>query len=81
MIDDHHREGLSIEAGFSLPTIRVIQTLEQLLEWGEKSVAIQCDNGPKFIRREFNKGELPLLPPYSQLRKSGGYRFEIKKQP
>ena len=36
VIDDYRREGLAIEAGFSLPTIRVIRTLNQLLEWREK---------------------------------------------
>ena len=29
VIDDYRREGLAIEAGFSLPTIRVIRTLCQ----------------------------------------------------
>ena len=29
MIDDYRREGLAIEAGFSLPTVRVIRVLNQ----------------------------------------------------
>jgi putative transposase len=32
VIDDCRREGLAIEAGFSLPTLRLIRTLEQLME-------------------------------------------------
>ncbi len=38
VIDDYLREGLSIEAGFSLLTIRVIRTLNQLLEYREKQL-------------------------------------------
>ena len=53
VIDDYRREGLAIEAGFSLPTIRVIRTLNQLLEWREKPLVIRCDNGPEFISYEF----------------------------
>ena len=53
VIDDYRREGLAIEAGFSLPTIRVIRTLNQLLECREKPLVIRCDNGPEFISHEF----------------------------
>ncbi len=55
VIDDYRREGLAIEAGFSLPALRVIRTLSQLLEWREKPVAIRCDNGPEFISHEFTQ--------------------------
>ncbi|MFT6044866.1 MAG: putative transposase [Arenicella sp.] len=53
VIDDYRREGLAIEAGFSLPSIRVIRVLNQLLEWRDKPVVIRCDNGPEFISHEF----------------------------
>jgi putative transposase len=53
VIDDFKREGLAIEAGFSLPTTRVIRVLEQLLEWRSKPITIRCDNGPEFISHEF----------------------------
>lgn len=53
VIDDYRREGLAIEAGFSLPALRVIRTLNQLLEWRDKPLAIRCDNGPEFISHEF----------------------------
>lgn len=36
VIDDFKHEGLAMEAGFSLPTLRVIRALEQLLEWRDK---------------------------------------------
>ena len=53
VIDDYRREGLAIEAGFSLPSLRVIRTLEQLLDWRVKPSIIRCDNGPEFISHEF----------------------------
>lgn len=53
IIDDFRREGIAIEAGFSLPALRVIRVLEQLLEWRDTPVAIRCDNGPEFISHEF----------------------------
>jgi len=55
VIDDFKREGLAIEAGFSLPTMRVLRTLNQLLEWRTKPIAIRCDNGPEFISHEFTE--------------------------
>lgn len=45
VIDDYRREGIAIEAGFSLPSIRVIRVLNQLLEWRAKPAVIRCDNG------------------------------------
>jgi putative transposase len=56
VIYDFKREGLAIEAGFSLPTARVTRVLDQLLEWRSKPVAIRCDNGPEFISHEFTGG-------------------------
>ena len=53
VIDDYRREGLAIDAGFSLPSIRVIRSLNQLIEWRGKPIAIRCDNGPEFISHEF----------------------------
>jgi len=53
VIDDSKREGLAIEAGFSLPTERVTRVLDQLLEWRSTPIAIRCDNGPEFISHKF----------------------------
>lgn len=53
VIDDYRREGLVIEAGFSLPAIRIIRSLNQLIEWRGKPAVIRCDNGPEFISHEF----------------------------
>ena len=49
VIDDFNREGLGIEVDFSLPSERVIRTLEQIIEWRGKPKAIRCDNGPEYI--------------------------------
>lgn len=49
VIDDFNREGLGIEADFSLPGKRVIRTLERIIEWRGKPRTIRCDNGPEYI--------------------------------
>jgi putative transposase len=49
VIDDFNREGLGIEVDLSLPSERVIRSLEQIIEWRGKPAAIRCDNGPEYI--------------------------------
>lgn len=49
LIDDFNREGLVIEIDLSLPSVRVIRTLQQVIEWRGKPKAIRCDNGPEYI--------------------------------
>lgn len=49
VLDDYNREGLGIEVDQSLPSARVIRTLEQIIEWRGKPAAIRCDNGPEYI--------------------------------
>lgn len=51
VIDDFNREGLGIEVDFSLPALRVIRTLENIIEWRGKPQVIRCDNGPEYISR------------------------------
>ena len=53
VIDDFKREGLAIEASFSFPSLRVIRSLENLLEWRSKPAVIRCDNGPEFTSHQF----------------------------
>jgi len=36
VLDDYNREGLGIEVDFSLPALRVIRTLERIIEWRGK---------------------------------------------
>ena len=49
VIDDYNREGLCIDVDFSMPSQRVIRSLEQVIEWRGKPAAIRCDNGPENI--------------------------------
>ena len=49
VLDDFNREGLGIEADFSLPGDRVVRSLERIIEWRGKPKAIRCDNGPEYI--------------------------------
>lgn len=52
VIDDYNREGLGIEVDLSLPALRVIRTLERIIEWRGKPKSIQCDNGPEYISQQ-----------------------------
>ena len=49
VIDDSNHEGLGIELDFSLPSERVIRSLDSIIEWRSKPQAIRCDNGPEYI--------------------------------
>jgi putative transposase len=49
VIDDFNREALAIDVDFSLPALRVIRSLDQVIEWRGKPMAIRCDNGPEYI--------------------------------
>ena len=52
VIDDYNREGLEIEVDFSLPSQRVIRSLERIIEWRGKPKIIRCDNGPEYISQK-----------------------------
>ena len=49
VLDDFNREGLGIEVDLSLPSARVIRSLEQIIEWRGSPSVIRCDNGPEYI--------------------------------
>ena len=49
VLDDYNREGIGVEVDFSLPSARVIRSLEQIIEWRGKPAAIHCDNGPELV--------------------------------
>lgn len=49
IIDDYNRQILAIEADTSLPTVRLIRTLEYLKEFRGLPSMIRVDNGPEFI--------------------------------
>ena len=65
VLDDYNREGLGIEVDLSLPSLRVIRSLEQIIEWRGKPSAIRCDNGPEYISQQLidwaNKNQITLL--------------------
>lgn len=49
VIDDFNRECLAIDVDLSMPALRVIRSLEQVMEWRGKPAALRCDNGPEYI--------------------------------
>jgi putative transposase len=49
VIDDHNRESLCIEVDTSLPSLRAIRALQQIIERRGKPKTIRVDNGPEFI--------------------------------
>jgi putative transposase len=48
-IDDYNGEGLGIGVDFSLPSERVIRSLDRIIEWQGKPDAIRCDNGREYV--------------------------------
>jgi len=65
VIDDYNREGLTIDVDLSLPSERVIRSLEQVIEWRGKPKAIRCDNGPEYIAQSLinwaNEKQITLM--------------------
>ena len=51
VIDDYNREGLAIDIDFSLPSERVIRSLERIIQRRGKPEVIRCDNAPEYINR------------------------------
>jgi putative transposase len=51
MIDESTRESLAITADTSLPALRVIRVLQQLVEDRGRPQAIRVDHGPEFVSR------------------------------
>lgn len=49
IVDDYNREVLHIEIDTSLPTVRLIRSLEYLKEFRGLPKTIRVDNGPEFI--------------------------------
>ena len=55
VIDDFNRESLAIEVDTSLPSLRVIRVLEQLINKRGKPANIRVDNGPEFISHKLEQ--------------------------
>ena len=49
VLDDYNREGLAIDVDLSLPSARVVRSLDQIIKWRGKPHAIRLDNGPEYI--------------------------------
>ena len=47
--DDFNRESLRIEIDTSLPAVRVIRALDELIETRGKPKRLRLDNGPEFV--------------------------------
>lgn len=65
VIDDFNREALGIEVDFSLPSERVIRTLEQIINWRGSPIAIRCDNELPALSSHFQTKSVPGTPPWS----------------
>ena len=65
VMDDYNREGLAVEVDTSLPSLRVIRALEQVIEWRGKPMALRCDNGPEYVSQTLidwaNEQQITLL--------------------
>lgn len=65
IIDDYNREALAIDVDLSMPSQRVIRSLERVIEWRGKPSAIRCDNGPEYVSRQLitwaNKHQITLM--------------------
>jgi len=55
IVDDYNREVLHIEADTSLPTVRLIRSLEYLKEFRGLPKMIRVDNGPEFISAKLDE--------------------------
>ncbi len=48
-LDGVKREGLGIQAAFSLPAMHVVRSLNQIIKWRRKPKTIRVDNGPEDV--------------------------------
>jgi putative transposase len=55
VIDEGNRESLTIEISPSLPSVRVIAILDELIAQHGKPARIRCDNGPEFRSLAFTR--------------------------
>lgn len=55
IMDDYNRQAIAVEAGHSMPAVRVTQILEQTIREQGKPRVIRTDNGPEFISKEFKE--------------------------
>jgi putative transposase len=89
VIDDFNRESLAIEVDTSLPSLRVIRVLKDIIAKRGKPANIRTDNGPEFISHQLqmwceeNRITLQYIQPGRPMqnayieRKNGSMRREL----
>ena len=55
VIDEGNREGLRIEVGRSISSLRVTRIMSELVEFYGKPTAIRLDNGPELTAESFTE--------------------------
>jgi transposase InsO family protein len=55
VIDEGNREGLRIEVGRSISSLRVTRIMSELVEFYGKPLAIRLDNGPELTAESFTE--------------------------
>ena len=58
VIDSCNRESLTMDFRIPLPTQRVIRSLQKIIEWLGKPLALWCHNGPEFMIHELIDGAI-----------------------
>ena len=53
IIDEGNREGLRIECGRSISSLRLVRVMQELVEVYGKPEAIRLDNGPEMTSHTF----------------------------
>ena len=53
IIDEGNREGLRIECGSSISSLRLVRVMQELVEVYGKPEAIRLDNGPEMTSHTF----------------------------
>jgi len=53
IIDDYNREALNIVVDYSFPSDKVVETIEQIIEWRGQPEEIRSDNGTEFTAKAF----------------------------
>ncbi|WP_164112373.1 MULTISPECIES: integrase core domain-containing protein [Sphingobacterium] len=53
VMDDYNRESLINEAFYSIPGVRLVQQLKELITSRSKPKRIRTDNGPEFLSKVF----------------------------
>jgi putative transposase len=53
IIDDYNREALNIAVDYSFPSAKVVEVIQQIIDWRGQPQAIRSDNGTEFVAKAF----------------------------